>query len=65
MLHQHGGEMSEVDRLAYQWRISRKHLLDLAIHHLTIDPIDPETQKEPELNEVGMRMECDPSLSCP
>ena len=49
--------MSEVDQLAYQWRISRKHLLDLAIHHLSIDHIDPEKQKEPELNEVRMRKE--------
>jgi len=56
-LHRHRREMSEVDQLAYQWRISRKHLLDLAIHHLSIDHIDPETQKEPELNEVRMRKE--------
>ena len=44
--------MSEVNRLAYHWRISRKHLLDLSIHHLNVDPIDPEKQNEPELNEV-------------
>lgn len=52
MLHLHGREMSEVNRLAYHWRISRKHLLDLSIHHLNVDPIDPEKQNEPELNEV-------------
>lgn len=49
--------MSEACRLAYQWRISRKHLLDLAIHHLSIEHIDPEASQQQQLNEVGVMME--------
>ena len=44
-------EMSVARRLALQWRVGRKHLLDLAIGHLRETPLQRE--ETPQLQEVG------------
>ena len=43
--------LSEARRLALQWRVGRKHLLDLAIGHLREPPL--QTEETPQLQEVG------------
>ena len=43
--------LSEARRLALQWRVGRKHLLDLAIGHLREQPL--QTEETPQLQEVG------------
>lgn len=44
-------EISEARRLALQWRVGRKHLLDLVIGHLRETPL--KTEETPQLQEVG------------
>ena len=56
MLHTQRRELSEPDALALKWRISRKHLLQLLISNLGVEPLQPEAQAQgPELNEVVVR----------
>lgn len=54
MLHTQRRELSEPGVLALKWRISRKHLLQLLISNLAVEPLQPEAQG-PELNEVVVR----------
>ena len=45
-----------MNKLALKWRISRKHLLQLLISNLAVEPLQPEVQAQgPELNEVVVR----------
>ena len=54
MLHTQRRELSEPGVLALKWRISRKHLLQLLISNLAVEPLQPEAQAQgPELNEVN------------
>ena len=39
--------------IAYKWRISRKHLLDMAISNLETAQLNPEEEPKRELNEVN------------
>lgn len=56
MLHTQRRELSEPGVLALKWRISRKHLLQLLISNLAVEPLQPEAQAQgPELNEVVVR----------
>ena len=56
MLHTQRRELSEPGVLALKWRISRKHLLQLLISNLAVEPLQPEVQAQgPELNEVVVR----------
>ena len=56
MLHTQRRELLEPGVLALKWRISRKHLLQLLISNLAVEPLQPEAQAQrPELNEVVVR----------
>lgn len=41
-----------MNKLALKWRISRKHLLEIAISNLEVEQIEPEQQPKQERNEV-------------
>ena len=52
LLHTKRESLSVPEILALKWRVSRKHLLELAINNLETAQLNPEAEKKRELNEV-------------
>lgn len=51
-MHTKRESLSIPEIIALKWRVSRKHLVELAINNLETAQLNPEAEKTRELNEV-------------